>query len=255
MSVMSRKLSNSLMEASKSDFEVTNILIKNSYYSQSIYHFQQAFEKAIKALYCHYRIKYDKINEVTAYNEVFDLGHDTKKSSLDLLIMITKKHPKWLLRQISNQEKRRPEYQNLIPKLFTMTSTFVQSLERMKVENNSKLPYTLQKYPKFVERNYSKFKRMNEPYMQSIASKISIQQGLSNNNLSKESYLLLNILRSSLLLYPCLVQMESISRYPLEQFQFKNINILNSKEMAIPCSQISEIVDVLISSTSEIVRL
>src|ERR687891_2229779 len=95
-------LSNLLMEEAESDFEVANILREKGFYSYSIYHFQQSFEKAIKALYCHYRIKYDGVNEATASEAIKGYGHDTKKSSLDLLIMISKKHPKWLLNQIDN---------------------------------------------------------------------------------------------------------------------------------------------------------
>jgi hypothetical protein len=94
----------------------------------------------------------------------------------------------------------------------------------------------------------------NDSYIQSIALKIESKEQLSVSTLSSESNSFLEILKSSRLLYPCLAQMESISRYPWEQFQFENTKILNAEDMRIPCSQIGEMISTLISKTSEIVR-
>ena len=84
--------SNALIDAAQSDYKAVNILRTNGYYSHSIYHFQQSFEKAIKALYCHFKTKYEKNAEKTICDVIEGYGHNTKKSSLDLLIMISKKN-------------------------------------------------------------------------------------------------------------------------------------------------------------------
>jgi hypothetical protein len=97
---MSTALFNVFMNETKSDFDAANILREYGHYSNSIYHFQQSFEKAVKALYCYYRIKYDNIDEATVCKSIESYGHDTKKSSLDLLIMISKKHPRYLLKRV-----------------------------------------------------------------------------------------------------------------------------------------------------------
>ncbi|HZD36874.1 MAG TPA: hypothetical protein VE130_16835 [Nitrososphaeraceae archaeon] len=142
-----------------------------------------------------------------------------------------------MLKQIPNHEKRKPEYQRLIRRLLEMTSTFVKSLEVLKKENVVNSGTLLKRYPKFVENNYNNFKKSNSS-IQPIASRLISQSGFSIERLSDETNSFLNLLISSRLLYPCLAQMQSISRYPLERFQYNNIQILNSKDMYIACRQI-----------------
>ncbi|MGH9953246.1 MAG: HEPN domain-containing protein [Nitrososphaeraceae archaeon] len=232
---MSIAFSNALMDEAQSDYEVANILRTNGYYSHSIYHSQQSFEKAIKALYSHYRLKYEKIDENIICSIVESYGHDTKKSSLDLLIMVSKEQPGYLLKQIPNYIKSKPDCKKMISRLFEMTSTFIQSLEELKKENVVNSHILLKRYPKFVEKNYNKFKVGNSR-IEPLTLKFISQGGFSIDRLSDETNSFFKLLVSSRLLYPCLAQMESISRYPLQRFQYKNINILNSNDMQITCN-------------------
>jgi HEPN domain-containing protein len=250
---VSKIFSNALIDEAQSDYEAANILSENGYYSHSIYHFQQSFEKAIKALYSHYRLKYEKIDEKIICNVVESYGHDTRKSSLDLFIMFSKEQPRYLLKQIPNYVKRKPDHRMLISKLFEMTSAFVQNLEALKKENVVNSHNLLKRYPKFVEKNYNKFKVSNSS-IQPIASKFLSQAGFSIDRLSDQTYSFFQLLISARSLYPCLAQMESISRYPLERFQYKNIDILNSKDMQLVCNRISEMIQAFIKAASEIAR-
>ncbi|MGH9976237.1 MAG: hypothetical protein ACRD8Z_10445, partial [Nitrososphaeraceae archaeon] len=123
----------------------------------------------------------------------------------------------------------------MISRLFEMTSTFIQSLEELKKENVVNSHILLKRYPKFVEKNYNKFKVGNSR-IEPLTLKFISQGGFSIDRLSDETNSFFKLLVSSRLLYPCLAQMESISRYPLQRFQYKNINILNSNDMQITCN-------------------
>ncbi|MGH9984526.1 MAG: HEPN domain-containing protein [Nitrososphaeraceae archaeon] len=250
---MAITFSNALVDAAQSDYDVANILSKNGYYSHSIYHFQQSFEKSIKALYSHYRTKYEKIDEKSIYIEVESYGHDTKKSSFDLLIMVSREQPKYLLKQIPDYVKRKPDSRILISRLFEIRSTFVQSLEALKMESIINSHILLKRYPKSVENNYNKFKASNSR-IQPLTSKFISQSGFSINRLSDETNTFFQLLISSRSLYPCLAQMESITRYPLERFQYKNISILNSKDMHIVCKRINEMILAVINAATKIVK-
>ena len=98
------------MQESLSDLDTAKILYDKEKYSHAIYHMQQSFEKSIKSLYCYSRIKYDKNSEQDAYSQARKYGHNTKKSTLDLLVNISYIHEKFLLSSLPPDILRDPRY-------------------------------------------------------------------------------------------------------------------------------------------------
>ena len=144
------------MQESLSDLETAKILYDRGKYSHAIYHMQQSFEKAIKSVYCYSRIKYDKSSEMDAYKDARTYGHNTKKSTLNLLVNISYVEEKFLLSNLSPNKLKDPTYQHLSKQLKRMTNEFRQKVKSLDNKREPPVGTILKTFPKYHRRKLSK---------------------------------------------------------------------------------------------------
>lgn len=123
------------MDVALSDLEIAKLLCNaKKYYSQTIYHLQQSFEKAIKSAYIYHRVKCDYISELNAYREAKQYQHNVKKSSLDLLIKISSIEEMQLQKAVSTETMTNPKYLRASWQLLNSTDGFKKRIKELKEE-------------------------------------------------------------------------------------------------------------------------
>jgi hypothetical protein len=84
---------------------------------------------------------------------------------------------------------------------------------------------------------------------QTITSRYNVHQNFINNAIVKQPDMrFLHIFSCMINVYPLLYKMESITRYPLKEFSYDNLNLLANQRDA--CRKIIEILDELFNLVS-----
>jgi len=85
MSTVEIALNVRLFQAAEIDLEAGKILTQQNRCQPAIYHFQQAYEKCIKAYYSLKEIIDNHTPETEIYRKLINLRHDTQRSTIQLL--------------------------------------------------------------------------------------------------------------------------------------------------------------------------
>jgi HEPN domain-containing protein len=250
---MSKIVIEAFMKQALSDLDTAKLLKDAHKYSQSIYHLQQSFEKAIKSVYCYCKMKYDRVPELTAYNDVVNFGHNTKKSTLELLITISMVDQKVLLKNIPPEKMNEPIYQKMTNQLKQEIFGYITKIENLRNQKETDLRILLKTYPSFVQEMYQKYQD-NLSLIKKLEPEIIAKYNFSIKNISTRSHSFLIFVNSACLLYPCLSKMESVTRYPDKKFQHKNIELLNMDDVKKACDYIIKMLDGFIDIASKTVK-
>ena len=222
-------------EAAHIDLDAARVMTDTGLYQPAIYHLQQAYEKCIKSYFIFKEVNINNTPEATVYDDIWHrLGHDTEESTITLL------------KDIANLEKR--VYESRLPNITDAHQS--QALRRVisAIDNyDSSLDSLVQRLDlrrNYVNnvRNYSQFVRSRYEYHQNSVMAISTQPDMS----------FLTTLSCMVNLYPCLYRMESVSRYPLNEFAYDNLNLLTN--LGQSCQSFIEMLQDLITLISSDLR-
>ena len=175
------------------------------------------------------------LDSIPVYDDIWHrLGHDTEESTITLL------------KDIANIEKR--AYESRLPNITDAHQS--QALRRVisAIDNyDSSLDSLVQRLDlrrNYINnvRNYSQFVRSRYEYHQNSIMAISTQPDMS----------FLTTLSCMVNLYPCLYRMESVSRYPLSEFAYDNLNLLTN--LGQSCQSLIEMLQDLITLISSDLR-
>jgi HEPN domain-containing protein len=247
-------VSEAFMQESLSDLETAKILYDRGKYSHAIYHMQQCFEKSLKAIYCYSKVKFDNKTEKEAYDEAVKYSHNTKESTLDLLMNISSVEEKFLLSHLPEDSSKDPRYQHLITQLKQVIKGFRDKVKDVANKNEPSIEIIVNTFPKFVDEKYQKYES-NIRLIKKLVPQTISSTGVSIQDLSPLSYSFLDFVNSSCLLYPCLSRMEAISRYPDYNFRSENTSILNEDEVQGACDKILKMLNSFVEISSMTVKV
>ena len=246
-------VSEAFMHESLSDLDTAKILYDRGKYSHAIYHMQQCFEKSLKAVYCYSKVKFDNKSEKEAYDEAVKYRHNTKKSTLDLLMNISSIEERFLLSNLPADSLKDPKYQHLATQLKQVTGGFREKVKKLANESEPSAETVVKTFPILVEEKYQKY-QSNISLMKKLVPETISSTGVSIQDLSPLSYSFLLFVNSSCLLYPCLSQMEAVTRYPDYNFQSENFSVLNEDKIKGACDRILKMLAVFIEISSKTVK-
>jgi HEPN domain len=247
-------VSEAFMHNSLSDLETAKILYERGKYSHVIYHMQQCFEKSLKAIYCYSKVKFDNKTEKEAYDEAVKYSHDTKKSTLDLLMNISSVEEKFLLSHLPVDSLKDPRYQQLITQLKQVITGYREKVKELANKSEPPIETVVKTFPKFVEEKYQKYES-NRNLIKNLVPETISSTGVSIQDLSPLSYSFLIFVNSSCLLYPCLSRMDAITRYPDYNFRSENTLILNEDDVKGACDKILKMLNAFVEISSMTVKV
>lgn len=222
-------------EAAQLDFMAARALTERAHYPPAIYHLQQAYEKYIKSYFIFKEMNINKTSEAVAYQCIRKLGHDTQESTIALLkdmAHIERQGYTDRLATITESQKRQA-LQNAIIAI----TNYLKSLDRLSKRLNLPANYVNN------IRNYSVYVEVRYNYHQNSINEIITRQ---------PDMTFINIISCMANLYPCFYRMESITRYPLTEFIYDNLNLLNNQGRT--CQRLIEMLDDLIHLISKDLR-
>ncbi|MDN5868825.1 MAG: hypothetical protein L0H55_15680 [Candidatus Nitrosocosmicus sp.] len=198
---------NSLIEgyrqAANNDIEVIEILFASEHANILIfYHLQQALEKLSKMLYLGMK------PQDTTYEKIIK-SHNIEDISVELMILIG---DEYIAKFKKCGQDDIAKYAKLIDNMELFRTT-VKKENRIMKDNFVK---NIRNYEVFFNNIYSNFEPFNK---------------LLNDNASAKPVVILSI---GALLASSLYKMNNISRYPEEDFNFENLEILRSNMHLIP---------------------
>ncbi|WP_144731922.1 hypothetical protein [Candidatus Nitrosocosmicus arcticus] len=191
-------------QAINNDLEVIEILYTYKRLNILIfYHLHQALEKQLKMLYL------DLKPEESTYSKIKKIGHSIEEISVELIILIGDEH----IRAYKKFEVNDPvEYAKL-------------------VENIEFLKNTVKKENRIMRDNYVTNMHNYEAFLSNIYSKYEQYKLLLSSNKSAKPTVILSI---GALLAISLFKMNNMPRYPEEDFNYQNLNILKSNIHLMP---------------------
>ena len=221
-------------EAAQIDLYASKVLIDRGLFQPAIYHLQQAYEKSIKAYFVFKEVKFNNTPEATVYDNIRNkLGHDTDKSTITLLKDFADLEIRDSKSQLHNADaNQRVALQNKINAIDGYKSSLDRYVQRVDVRTN---------FIKNVQ-NYSQLVRERYDYYQNANIAISKQPEIT----------FLTIVSCMTNLYPCFYKRELITRYPLKEFAYNNLNLLTN--LGEPCQSLVEMLQDLISLISPDLR-
>ena len=171
------------------------------------------------------------LDSIPVYDDIWHrLGHDTEESTITLL------------KDIANIEKR--AYESRLPNITDAHQSQALLHAISAIDNYGlsldRLVRRLDLRRNYIDnvRNYSEFVRSRYEYHQNSIIAISKQPDMT----------FLTTLSCMVNLYPCLYRMESVSRYPLVEFSYGNLNLLANMGQA--CQSLVEMLQDLITLIS-----
>jgi HEPN domain-containing protein len=224
-------------EAAQIDLDSSKALIDKGLFQPAIYHLQQAYEKSIKAYFIFKEVKFNNTPEATVYDNILKLGHDTEESTIALL----KDFADLEIRDIESQlpgadANRRVALQNKINVLQNKINSHKSSLDRyvQRIDLRTNFIKNVPNYSQLVKEKYDGY----------LNSKISTSKQPEMNFFATIS--------SMANLYPCFYKMELVTRYPLKEFAYDNLNLLTN--LGQSCQSLVEMLQELISLISPDLR-
>ena len=180
--------------------------------------------------------------ETKIYNKLWDLGHDTQKSIIKLLHAIADIQRLPAEERIVRIQAIQPGSQPLstldpselpvLQQLVSKVNGFKTKLDGMLTKLNLEKNYigNVKNYAQTVNRQYITFQDSN--------NKLISKQKQSDQ-------IFLRVINSMKNLYPCFFKMEQITRYPLEEFSYGNLDLLANQKQA--CDQIDKMLGAFFS--------
>jgi HEPN domain-containing protein len=198
-------------EAAQIDLDAAKVLIDRILYQPAIYHLQQAYEKSIKAYYIFKEVKFNNTPEATIYDNILKLGHDTDKSTINLLKDFADLEIRDSESHLPNANaNQRIALQNKIKAIEGYKSSLDKYVQRLDLRTN--FIKNVQNYSQLVRERYDDYKNST------IA--MSTQPDMN-------FFVTISCMAT---LYPCFYKMESVTRYPLKEFAYDNLNLLGNLE-------------------------
>jgi HEPN domain-containing protein len=222
-------------DAAKLDLEAAKALKDKELYQPAIYHLQQAYEKCVKSYFILKEVKLKNALETTAYDKAVAFKHKTELSTITLvkdIATLEQDGYKGKLPYLSDQQKIQA-VKTVIAVLDSYKSSldeYVQGLDLRKKYVN-------------VVRHYSN----------STTAVYKHHQNSVNNTIVKQPDMrFLHILSCMMNVYPVLYNMELITRYPLKEFSYENLDLLANQHDA--CEKIIEMLGELFDLVSTDLR-
>jgi len=222
-------------EAAQIDLDASKVLVDRGLFQPAIYHLQQAYEKSIKSYFVFKEVSINNTPEATVYDNIRKkLGHDTEESTITLLKDFADLEIRASESQLPNvtDTNQRLALQNAINTIDRYKSSLDRYVQRLDLRTN--FVKNVQNYSQLVRKKY-------DDYQNSIIA-ISKQPEMT----------FLAIISCMANLYPCLYKMESVTRYPLSEFAYDNLNLLANLRQ--PCQSLVELLQDLISLISRDLR-
>lgn len=218
-------------EAARLDLGAAKVLTDRGLYQPAIYHLQQAYEKCIKSYFIFKEVNINHTPEADVYNTIrIRLGHDTEESTIVLLKDLVD------IERGANERKipttTNPNKIQALKNSITVIDNYKASLDRLVKRLDLRVRYITN------VRNYSQYDRLRYNDHQTLINAITTQPDMNFH------YTLLCMAN----LYPCLYKMESVTRYPLTEFGYDNLNLLNNQRES--CQRIVELLSDLIRLTA-----
>jgi HEPN domain-containing protein len=221
-------------QAAQIDLETGKLLIQANRLQPALYHFQQAYEKCVKSFYSLKEAVDNKTPESEIYKRLkSSLSHDTQKSTLQLLRDIVDRQKRDAEKAVCDlQEKQAenplnntvdPNRIKILQQLVSVTAGFLTTLDGMmnSFDLENKYIENVKKYEQFVKKLYDTFQFSNTDIIAKQPEQAFLQ-----------------IVVGMVTLYPCFFRMENITRYPLLEFQYENLDLLANQKQA--CREINE---------------
>jgi hypothetical protein len=214
------------------------VLKDKELYQPSLYHLQQTYEKCIKSYYILKEVKLKNTPETTAYKKAVDFKHKTEQSTITLLKDIAtieqdvyKDKLADLLEQVAGQRQIQ-----VLEKIIATLDDYISSLDRYgeRLDLSKHYVNNVSHYSNSttaVYKHYQKSKRI-----------------ISNIIFNQPDNKFLYIFSCMMNIYPVLYKMELTTRYPLEEFSHKNLDMLANQDDA--CQKIIEVLDELFNLVS-----
>jgi HEPN domain-containing protein len=221
-------------DAAKLDLEAAKVLKDKQLYQPSLYHLQQAYEKCIKSYYILKEVELKNTPETTAYKNVVAFKHETEKSTIALVkdtATLQQDEYKDKLPYLTDQQQIEAVKKIIavIDNYKSSLDKYVQRLDVSKNYVNNILHYS--NSTTAVYKNYQNSKRI-----------------INNVIIKQPDNRFLYIFSSMTNVYLVLYKMELITRYPLEEFSYKNLDMLANQHDA--CEKIIEMLDELFNLVS-----
>jgi hypothetical protein len=221
-------------DAAKLDLEAAKVLKDKQLYQPSLYHLQQAYEKCIKSYYILKEVKLKNTPETTAYKKAVDFSHKTEESSITLLKDMA------TLEQDGYKDK------------------LAYLLDQQQIQVVKTVIATLNDYKSSLD-GYAERLDLRKSYVNNVThysnSTTAVYKHYQNskriiNNIivNQPDNRFLCIFSCMTNIYTVLYKIELISRYPLEEFSYKNLDMLDNQHDA--CQKIIEILDELFNLVS-----
>ncbi|MGN6624119.1 MAG: hypothetical protein ACTHKK_08260 [Candidatus Nitrosocosmicus sp.] len=193
-----------LKQSANNDLEIIEILANQNNNILIFYHLEQAFEKLLKVLYLETNLHgYEPPIKIEKYRHKIDV------ITYDLIVLVCDEYIKQL-------EPMKTTYPNEYDMFVKQIDSFKTKAEDKK--NDMKKDYNnyLKNYSTNVDENYNNFIKYSSSLQANPEGRIVL------------------ILSLGLILSSCLYKMNDISRYPVKDFDFKNLDLLNDNLYTIP---------------------
>jgi HEPN domain-containing protein len=216
-------------EAALLDLDGAKALIDRGLYPPSLYHLQQTYEKCIKSYFIFKEVNFNKTPETTVYNNIQRrLGHDTEESTIILLKDTVDLEKHAYENKLSIQMRRSMHLRLAIKAIDGYKSSLDHLVQVLNLRRN--YISNVKNYAQLVNRRYE--------YYQNTIIIISKQPDMT----------FLTIVNCMANLFPCFYKMELVSRYPLDEFAYDNLNLLS--DLKQPCQKLVEMLGDLVTLES-----
>jgi HEPN domain-containing protein len=211
--------------------EAAKTLKDKQLYQPAIYHLQQAYEKCVKSYYIFKEVKLKNTPETTTYDNAVAFGHKTEESTIALV------------KEIATLEQ--DGYKDKLPYLSDQQQ--IQSIKTVIATLDSHKS-SLDGYVQRLDLSKS-YVNIVRHYSNSTTAVYTHHQKSVNNTIVKRPDIrFLYIFSCMMNVYPVLYKMELITRYPLKEFSYDNLDRLANQHDA--WEKIIEILDELFSLVS-----
>lgn len=220
------ELYQSFLDASKDDYETAKINRKKSRDHISLYHYQQAFEKGLKALHIfrYKQIEGTNYSDENAYKKIREFSHNVEVSYVKFMTELANYEKLKFINDLNSTNDS--NIKNIIQMAIKAVEGFTNSIPRMitRLDLKNKFQDNINNYEDWVGKRYADY-----------------QKNTDQINFSASDYNFSSFVSTSSLLYACLYNMDTITRYPDKSFNYNNLNILKDQDSA--CEMIDEMIN------------
>jgi HEPN domain-containing protein len=192
-------------QSANNDIEIIETLFQKRNNILIFYHIQQAFEKLLKVLY----LQTSTYEPELKIKKIFNFRHEIEDITLDLIILTC---DEYIIQYKSFENISTKDYDKFVKQIESYKNTTKTEKENMKINFKK----NIENYSSFIDKIYGNFTKYHTPLQENPQGKIIL------------------ILVVGLLLSTCLYKMNNLSRYPDEDFNFENLDLLKDNLISIP---------------------